>query len=136
MSDYLKKTNQLNPMEKEFINEQVKRQKDKIDTRSTDPKRFRFRMYFESSCPHCQKMMDELITLQDMGFYVELRQIDGNKEYARGLPFIVHRASKSEIKEKKIDAWPVLFIGDQEKKVVYRINGFHKAEDILLTLQK
>ena len=135
MSDYLKRTSHLKPTERKFIEKQVSRQKDKIEPQSIDFKRFQFRMYFESSCPHCRQMMDELVKLQDMGFYIELRQIDDDKSYARGLPFIVHKASQAELKEKKIEAWPVLFVADQKKKVVYRINGFQKAEDILFTLQ-
>ena len=131
MTGYLKRTKQLSLREKSLI----KKQRASIRPSSMDYKRFRLRMYFESSCPHCQRMMDELIKLQDMGFYVELRQIDSNKESVKGLPFLVSKASPSEIKEKKINSWPVLFIGDQKKKVVYRINGFHRAEDILLTLQ-
>ena len=135
MSDYLKRNSHLKSTEKQFIEKQVRQQKSKVASQSIDFRRFQFRMYFASSCPHCRKMMDELIKLQDMGFYIELRQIDDDKSYARGLPFIVHKASQAELKEKKIEAWPVLFIGDQKKKLVYRINGFHKAEDILFTLQ-
>ena len=135
MLDYLKRTSQLKPTEREFIEKQVRQKKDKVESQSIDFRRFPFRMYFESSCPHCRQMMDELIKLQNMGFYIELRQIDDNKSYANGLPFIVHKASQAELKENKIEAWPVLFIADQKKKVVYRINSFQKAEDILFTLQ-
>ena len=136
MSDYLRRKNNLKPSERKFI--QSRQEKMLASTRlkkSIDYKRFRFRMYFESSCPHCKRMMDELVKLQDMGFYVELRQIDDNKRHAKGLPFVVSQASKAEIKEKKIDSWPVLFIGDQKNKVVYRINGFQTSKDILFTLQ-
>lgn len=135
MSEYLEKTKDLKPSEKKLIKRQVENQRGKIAHQPVNPKRFYFRMYFESSCPHCQQMMGELTKLQNMGFYIELRQIDDNKSYARGLPFKVGKASKSELREKKIDAWPVLFIGDQEKKIIYRVNGFQKASDILMTLQ-
>ena len=35
-----------------------------------DAKRFRVRMYFESTCPHCKKMMTTLKSLQEQGYFV------------------------------------------------------------------
>ncbi|MBT4761930.1 MAG: hypothetical protein HOO06_09560 [Bdellovibrionaceae bacterium] len=131
MAEYLKKSKGIKPAERNLI---VAKQ-NKLQRQQVDFKRFRFRMYFESSCPHCKRMMSELATLQNMGFFVELRQIDNNKKYAKALPFVVSQAAKVELKEKKIDAWPVLFIGDTKKKLIYRINGYQSANDILLTLQ-
>ena len=81
-------------------------------------------------------MIEELRKFQDMGFYVELKQIDNNKRYVEGLPFVVSQASEDEIKENKIDSWPVLLIGDRKEKIIYRINGLQRAEDILLALQR
>ena len=131
MAEYLNKKKKLKPEEKKLIeSKRIRNQVGKVDH-----KRFRFRMYFESSCPHCKRMMPELVKLQDIGFFIELRQIDNNKRYAKGLPFVVRQASQAELKEKKVNAWPVLFIGDTQKKLIYRINGYQNAESILLTLQ-
>tara|TARA_B100000745_G_C19943155_1_gene318109 strand:- start:332 stop:580 length:249 start_codon:yes stop_codon:yes gene_type:complete len=80
-------------------------------------------------------MMPELIKLQNMGFFVELRQIDHNQKFAQGLPFPVTQASQAELKEKNINAWPVLFVGDTQKKVIYRINGYQSADSIISTIQ-
>ena len=133
MSDYLKKARGLDSGERNLMESQKRPIRPR---QSIDYHRFRLRMYFESSCPHCRRMMGELTKLKDMGFYVELRQIDANKEYIKGLPFLVIKASQEEIREKKIDSWPTLLIGDQKHKVIYRIHGFQTAENILLSLQK
>lgn len=131
LSEYLKKKTDLTDTDRSFIENRKK-----IATpKDIDFKRFRFRMYFESSCPHCKRMMPELLKLQDMGFFVELRQVDSNKKYRQSLPFVVTQASPKELKEKKVNAWPVLFIGDTQKKLIYRLNGFQDANSILLTIQ-
>lgn len=131
LSEYLKKKTDLTDVDRNFI----EGRKQIVAPKDIDFKRFRFRMYFESSCPHCKRMMPELLKLQDMGFFVELRQVDNNKKYRQSLPFVVTQASPKELKEKKIDAWPVLFIGDTQKKLIYRLNGFQSANNILLTIQ-
>ncbi len=94
-------------------------------------KRFHFRMYFESSCPYCKKMIGTLKQLQSRGFYVEIRQIDPQPRMILSLPFPVTKATKKEIKEKNINSWPVLFIADRKKNVVYRLNGFRTSEQVL-----
>ena len=131
MSEYLKKNKGLASTERSLI----EKQREKVQTKPLDYRRFQFLMYFESSCPHCKRMMSELIKLKNMGFYIELRQVDNEKSDTQGLPFTIRRASKSELKARKIDAWPVLFVGDKTNKVVYRIDGFQTAENILFTLQ-
>jgi thiol-disulfide isomerase/thioredoxin len=131
LSEYLKKKTDLTETDRSF----TENRKSKAGPKNIDFKRFRFRMYFESSCPHCKRMMPELLKLQDMGFFVELRQVDNNKKYRQSLPFVVRQASPKELKEKKVDAWPVLFIGDTQKKLIYRLNGFQDANSILLSIQ-
>lgn len=93
-------------------------------------KQFRFRMYFDSKCPHCKRMMATLSELQSKGFYVELRQIDNDINAAKDLPFPVVKASASELQEKDIQSVPVTFVGDLKKKVVYRLTGFQTVQDI------
>lgn len=100
-----------------------------------DPKRFRFRMYFESSCPHCKRMLQTLSDLSDLGYYVELKQVD-RKPLTYRVPFPIIPADRKEIREKKINAWPVLFIADTTKKQLIRINGFHNTESVLAALSK
>lgn len=97
---------------------------------SDDYKNYRFRMYFDSHCPHCKHMMSTLEELQKRGFYVELKQIDPDLKAAEDLPFPITPASASELQEKDIHSVPVLFVGDLRKKVVYRLTGFQTPEQI------
>jgi len=99
-----------------------------------DHKRFKFRMYFESSCPHCKRMMKTMEDLRGEGFYVELVQIDTNIEVRKSLSFPVTHATKKELEEKKINAWPVLFIADLKKNLVYRLNGYQSTFNVLSAL--
>ena len=104
-------------------------------TIAADPKRFRFRMYFESTCIHCKKMMDTLSDLSEMGYYVELKQVD-KRPVDYSVPFPIIPADPEELKDKKIDSWPVLFIADTSKKQLMRINGYHPTANILSALSK
>jgi hypothetical protein len=54
MANYLQQNqSKLNTEEKNLITQNVQ----KIAPQNIDVKRFRFRLYFESSCPHCHHMM-------------------------------------------------------------------------------
>ena len=99
-----------------------------------DYKNFRFRLYFESTCPHCKRMMQTMSELRERGYYVELRQIDTNNKEAQPLPFPVTHATKRELREKNITSWPVLFVGDLERKMVYRLDGYRSTSDVLLAI--
>ncbi len=106
-----------------------------LEPDSLDKKRFRFRMYFDSNCPHCKQMMATMQDLQSLGFYTEVRQIDKNNPNFP-VPFPIVHATKEEIIEKNITSWPVLFVADVEKQLVYRINGFFPTREVLATLAK
>lgn len=95
-----------------------------------DAKRFRFRMYFDSHCPHCKKMFGTLAELQGRGFYVEARQVDNDPRGTEGLSIPTQRASPSEIKERGIQSVPLLLVGDLQKKAVYRLTGFQSVSSI------
>ena len=95
-----------------------------------DAKRFRFRMYFDSHCPHCHRMFGTLSELQAKGFYVEARQVDSDSRGLEGLSVPAQRASPGEIKEKDIKSVPLLLVGDLEKKAVYRLTGFQTLASI------
>lgn len=98
-----------------------------------DAARFRFRLYFDSSCPHCERMMTTAKDLQNLGYYIEARQIDREKP-TFAIPIASTLASSQEVKAQKITAWPVLFVGDTKKQLVYRIQGFHDTPTILNVL--
>lgn len=97
---------------------------------SADPKRFQFRMYFDSECPHCQRMMDTLADLDRRGFVVEALQVDERPIRAQGLPFPVARASPDDVKRQGISSVPFLLVGDLSAKVVYKMTGYKSASDI------
>ncbi len=101
-----------------------------------DAKRFRFRMYFDSHCPHCKKMFDTLQTLQAKGFYVEAKQVDSDPKGLEGLGIPTTRASKEEIQQKDIQSVPVLLIGDLQSKTVYRLTGYQSVSDIFAALRQ
>lgn len=106
IEEYLKKNKKLKPKEKRNFN----RAKRKLSHTTEDYKRFRFRLYFESSCSHCKRMFKTMEELQSRGYFVELKQIDKKAKGPLPLPFPVTYASREEIKEKNINSWPVLFI--------------------------
>jgi thiol-disulfide isomerase/thioredoxin len=100
-----------------------------------DVKRFRFRFYFDSSCPHCHRMMGTLSDLQAQGFLIEAKQVDKKPISPTLMPFPSEYATSEELKEKNITSVPVLLIGDLEKKQVYRITGYQSTDTILSQLQ-
>ena len=131
MQEFLKKNQKLAPEEKAILAESVNR----LPVAQADYSKFRFRMYFESSCPHCKRMLKTLQELQELGYYVEIRQVDQNPKVAKALPFPVTLASPQELKEKEITSWPVLFAGDLKKKVTYRLNGYRSTQEVLSVIQ-
>lgn len=111
----------------------VSQQQARLTSKQIDFKRFRFRLYFDSSCPHCKSMLNTLKDLQDMGYYVELRQVDDRRpDYPIGFPTV--RATKDELKERKINSWPVMFVADTQKELIYRIDGYFPTQGVLATL--
>lgn len=131
IQQYLSTNSKLVPQERQVMLEA----KNTLAVTNVDYSRYRFRMYFESSCPHCKHMMETLKELQDSGFYIEIRQIDQNPKVAQTLPFPVEQATPQELKEKEITSWPVLFVGDLKKKVTYRINGYRSTQEVLSAIQ-
>jgi thiol-disulfide isomerase/thioredoxin len=130
MANYLQKNQmKLNTEEKDLIAQNTQ----KMAPQNIDVKRFRFRLYFESSCPHCHHMMATMKDLQDLGYYGELRQVDKNKPNFP-LPFAAAQASPEELKSREITSWPVLFIADTGKKLIYRVNGYQTTEQVLQIL--
>lgn len=101
-----------------------------------DAKRFRFRMYFDSHCPHCKRMFATLAELQSRGFYVEAVQVDRDPKGLDGLPVPATRAAPSEIENKEIKSVPLLLVGDLKKKAVYRLTGYQSVASIFQTINQ
>ncbi|MGE4233543.1 MAG: hypothetical protein AB7F43_09465 [Bacteriovoracia bacterium] len=102
----------------------------------TDYKRYRFRIYFDSHCPHCHEMFKTMADLGNRGFFVEGRQTDGDTKGLGDVPFQFQRATKEELAEKGIQSVPVLLIGDMKKKVLYRMSGYQTTEAVLDLIAK
>lgn len=127
MADYIKRNgDKLKPEEKSVLIGKT----NEIPQVPADVNRFRFRLYFDSSCPHCERMMVTIKDLQGMGYYVEARQIDRRKP-TYPIPVASTLASEQEVKARKIQSWPVLFVGDTAKQLVYRIQGYQDTQTIL-----
>lgn len=102
-----------------------------------DPNRFKFRMYFESTCPHCRKMFSVLKKLKDEGFSVEALQIDRGpvSDNEKVVPIV--KADDSEVKRHKINGVPFLLIADSKRKgLLPPIQGFHGYEEIKSLLKQ
>ena len=93
--------------------------------------RYRFRMYFDSDCPHCQRMFATLNDLQDRGYFVEARQIDRGSTQHLKSQVAIAPATPDEVKKFRIQSVPFLLIGDLKTKKVFKQSGFFTPEEIL-----
>lgn len=114
----------------------IKAKSEEVSASQPDYSRYRFRLYFHSGCPHCKRMMQSMTELQSQGYFVEIVQIDDNLSATQGLSFPVRRADPGELEAKDIKSWPVLLVGDLQKQVVYRINGYQTAASILNSIRR
>ncbi len=125
--EYMQKANPaLTAESKQILNTRVAA----VPKADPDSKRFRFRMYFDSHCPHCKRMMKTMEELQLRGFFVEGRQVDDDPKGIAGLTFPTARATPGEIAKKEIQSVPVLLIGDLKKKSVYRLSGYQSLQSV------
>jgi glutaredoxin len=101
-----------------------------------DPSRFRLRMYFESTCPHCRRMFQVLKKLQDGGFHVEALQVDSGPVPDAEKIVSISRADPSDLKKHGIKGVPFLLIADTKRKALLpAIEGYHDFEEILRLLK-
>lgn len=116
--------------------EKIVQASQRLPTPADDFERFRFRMYFDSQCPHCKRMFETLNDLQDRGYFVEARQVDsGPLDQIRSHVAIIP-AKSAELKHYNIAAVPLLLIGDLKTKKVYRQSGFMTPEQILAQIHE
>lgn len=105
-----------------------------LHTSHPQVQRYRFRLYFDSHCPHCRKMLGTLGELQKIGFFVEARQVDNDPKGIAGYSVPITRVAPGEVQSKDVQSVPVLFIGDLQKKEVYRLTGYQPLTAVLTTL--
>ena len=92
--------------------------------------RYRFRLYFESTCPPCQRMLKTMSNLHRSGYYVELHQVDAGRNQVIQTELPVVMADEKDLANKKIQSWPTLLIADTLSKKVYRMHGFKSTEQV------
>ncbi len=102
-----------------------------------EPSRFKIRMYFESTCPHCRRMFGVLKSLQDEGFEVEALQIDSGPVPMEEKVVPIGRAQASEIKKHGINGVPFLLIADLKRKALLSsIQGYHALQEVKALLKE
>lgn len=101
---------------------------------ATNTHQFRLRLYFDSHCPHCEKMMGTVRELMQLGYWVELRQVDSDTKARAKIPFPVADAPKKELESYKIESVPVLLVGDLRAKTYFKIQGYQTSGDVLRAL--
>lgn len=96
-----------------------------------DTKRFKVRMYFESTCPHCRRMFSVLKRLQDDGVEVHALQIDRGPVPAEEKIVPLGLATQEEVKKHGINGVPFLLIADTKRKsLLPPIQGYHAYEEV------
>ena len=101
----------------------------------SDATRFRLRLYFDSTCPHCQQMLGTMTELAHMGYWIELRQIDANTSVRAHIPLPVSDASRKELSQYQIQAVPLLLVGDLKKRTFFKIQGYQSTDAVLQALR-
>jgi len=101
-----------------------------------DSKNFRMRLYFDSHCPHCQKMLGTVAELMRMGYWVELKQVDKDTSIRAKIPFAVSDAAPEELKRYQIESVPLLLVGNLKKQTFSKIQGYHEAREVLSVIAK
>lgn len=132
MREYLSKNSKNTPEVRQILEKKVA--KSKI---SFDPSRYRIRMYFDSKCPHCERMFNTLLELQDRGIYVEALQIDKGDFNKSQFPMPIQKATKFEIRKHKIESTPFTLIADLKRKALYPpILGFQSVDSMTALIKE
>jgi hypothetical protein len=133
IAQYLqKKGSKMKPESQKILIDQQKRLIQSQVASST--KDLRFRMYFDSKCPHCERMMKTMESLSQMGYFVELRQIDDDISKMKSVPLPIVRATPNELRDKDVKSVPLLFVGDLKNKIVYRLSGYQSVQSIFSSI--
>lgn len=102
-----------------------------------DPKRFRFRMYFDSHCPHCKRMFETLERLEADGFDVEALQVDSGPLLKRSGTVQIERATPGDVKKHNIESIPHVIVADLKREALLpAIKGYQSYEDVIQLLRE
>ena len=111
-------------------------EKPKSSDSKIEPERFRLRMYFESTCPHCKRMFEVLKRLQGEGFHIEALQVDNGPVPEVEKIVSIGKADPAELKKHGIKGVPYLLIADTKRKALLpAIEGYHDYGEIIQLLK-
>lgn len=99
-----------------------------------DPHDYFLRLYFDSHCPHCQKMIATAQALSERGFFLEYRQLDFDSQHPTALPVVATAASAQELKQYGIQAVPVLLVGHLKQQRFFKIAGYQTESSVLTAM--
>lgn len=100
------------------------------------PNRFKVRMYFESTCPHCERMFGVLKKLRDDGIQVEALQIDNGPLTPEKQVVPVAKADKSDLKKHNVTGVPHILIADTKRQALLPpVQGFHDYGEMVALLK-
>lgn len=134
--EYLAKNKKLPAFPQEAGSAVKPMQPKTLSQRPLDAARFKVRMYFESTCPHCKRMFSVLKRLQDEGVEVHALQIDRGPVPIEAKIVPLGYASAEEIKKHGINGVPFLLIADSKRKALLPpIQGYQKFEDVMSLLK-
>lgn len=136
MQEYMAKNNSIK-RPAENISEKHAAPQKKTSEIILEPSRFKIRMYFESTCPHCRRMFGVLKGLQDEGFQVEALQIDNGPVPMEEKVVPIGKADTAEIKKHGINGVPFLLIADQKRKALLpAVQGYHGLQEVKSLLKE
>ncbi len=137
MQEYMAKNGEMNSIPVKEPQPRVPLpQKTKSSTAPLDTTRFRVRMYFESTCPHCKRMFGVLKRLQDNGYEVEALQVDGGPVPSSEKIVPIGKAEPDDLKKHGIKGVPYLLIADTKRKALLpAIEGYHDFGEVMQLLK-
>lgn len=111
-------------------------EKSRIISHEFDQTRFKIRMYFESTCPHCKRMFLVLRQLQENGISIETLQIDTGLVPKESEGLLVGKATSEEVKKHGVSGVPFLLIADNKRKILLPpVQGYHDYKDVMVLLR-
>lgn len=101
-----------------------------------DAKRYWFRMYFDSHCPHCKRMFGTLEELRSRGYYVEAKQVDSDTRAVEATSIATQRATPEEVRKLKIESVPFLLVFDEQRKAMYPLHGYQSVASVFEAIRQ
>ena len=138
LSQFIKKSNKyrLKKLERELSKlSKPKIRKNSFYNARELRSKYRIRMYFDSNCPHCKRMHQNLLKLQRDGFTVDLVQIDDGVNPLQGIKS--RKIAKGEGSAIKLfnGGVPYTLIFNRKTKKMKSLRGFIPMDKFLTILR-